>query len=98
MKKILIMLVALAAFGGLAHGTVFIDTGFEGSTSLPVGWAQITLVIPSASANSRIMFEGNAKYGHGVCLDDIRVTGVPYTIFEVFVIAPKSESNPKTYH
>ena len=191
MKKMLRMLVALATFGGLAHGTVFIETGFEGSTSLPAGWAQSivtgsatwkvqtggdagggspstarsgtnnatlyvtnavenksrltsptfdtvgytnlsltfwhtqalwspdqdelkvffssdggtnwtqlayyttsvsawtqrTLVIPSASANSRIMFEGNARYGHGVCLDDIQVTGIPGSISEVSVSA-----------
>lgn len=197
MKKMLRILVTLATFSGLAHGAVFIDTGFEGSTSLPVGWAQSnvsgsatwkvqqggdaggsspstarsgtnnatlyvtntnenktrltspvfntvgytnlsltfwhtqalwspdqdelkvffssdggtnwtqlvhyttsvttwtqrTLVIPSASANSRIMFEGNAKYGHGVCLDDIQVTGVPASISELSVSATDASAS-----
>lgn len=40
-------------------------------------WTQRTLNLPSMSANSRIAFEGNAKWGYGVSLDDIAVTGSP---------------------
>ena len=40
-------------------------------------WTQRTLNLPTTSANSQIAFEGNAKYGYGVCLDDIVVTGSP---------------------
>jgi hypothetical protein len=44
-------------------------------TTSIASWTQRTLSLPTPSANSRIAFEGNARYGHGVCLDDIQVTG-----------------------
>lgn len=44
-------------------------------TSDVATWTQRTLSIPVASLNTRIAFEGIAKYGYGVCLDDIQVTG-----------------------
>ncbi len=36
-------------------------------------WTQEEISLPDGSANSRIAFEGVAKYGWGVCLDDITV-------------------------
>ena len=38
-------------------------------------WTQRTIVLPSASADYYIAFEGNAKYGRGVCVDDVSITG-----------------------
>jgi len=48
-------------------------------------WAQRDLNIPVTGANMRIAFEGNAKWGHGVCLDDIQVSGIPDSFSEVFL-------------
>ncbi len=44
-------------------------------TASVAAWTQRTVPLPAPSANSRIAFEGNAKYGFGVCLDDVQVTG-----------------------
>jgi len=56
-------------------------------TSSVSSWTERTLAIPTASATSRIAFEGNAKFGYGVCLDDIEVTGIPSSFSEVSVSA-----------
>jgi len=50
-------------------------------TSNVTAWTQETLSLPASSGNYYIAFEGNAKYGYGVCLDDIMVqsaTTVPF--------------------
>ncbi len=38
-------------------------------------WTQRTISLPNPSSDYYIAFEGNAKYGHGVCLDDVAVSG-----------------------
>jgi len=38
-------------------------------------WTLETINLPNASNNYYIAFEGDAKYGYGVCIDDITVTG-----------------------
>jgi PKD repeat protein len=45
-------------------------------TSSYPAWTQETLSLPGASNAYSIAFEGNAKWGHGVCIDDVEVTGV----------------------
>jgi len=45
-------------------------------TASLTSWTQETLNLPSGSADYYLAFEGNAKYGYGVCLDDITVSGV----------------------
>ncbi len=40
-------------------------------------WTQQTVVIPASGNDFAIAFEGNAKWGYGVCLDDISVSGEP---------------------
>ena len=40
-----------------------------------VTWTQETIPLPGTGAYSQIAFEGNAKYGYGVCIDDVQVTG-----------------------
>ena len=37
-------------------------------------WTQQTLVLPEPGTNYTLAFEGVAQYGHGVCLDDMRIT------------------------
>jgi M6 family metalloprotease-like protein len=39
------------------------------------GWTQQSVTLPNPSASYYVAFEGNAKYGCGVCIDDIGVTG-----------------------
>ncbi len=34
-------------------------------------WTQETIVLPSLTSYYQVGFEGNAKYGYGVCIDDI---------------------------
>jgi subtilisin family serine protease len=38
-------------------------------------WTQRTISLPAASGDYYIAFEGNAKYGYGVCVDDVSITG-----------------------
>ncbi|MBK9355934.1 MAG: hypothetical protein IPN08_00835 [Bacteroidales bacterium] len=38
-------------------------------------WTMETINLPGGSADYYIAFEGNAKYGYGVCLDDVAVNG-----------------------
>ena len=63
-------------------------------TSSVSAWTQRALVIPTASANSQIAFEGNAKWGYGVCLDDIQVSGIPDT-WSRFLSAPRMPRPPR---
>ena len=44
-------------------------------TASVTGWTQRTISLPAASGNYYIAFEGNAKYGYGVCVDDVSITG-----------------------
>ena len=37
------------------------------------GWTQETIVLPNPSAAYYIAFEGNARYGYGVCVDDVEI-------------------------
>ena len=62
-------------------------------TASVTSWTQRTLAIPVTSANTRIKFEGNAKYGYGVCLDDIEVNGTPDSIAEISVAATDADAS-----
>jgi hypothetical protein len=44
-------------------------------TSSVTAWTQRTISLPSASSDYYINFEGSAKYGYGVCIDDVSITG-----------------------
>jgi len=37
-------------------------------------WTKRTLVLPEACSTYYLAFEGNAKYGNGVCIDDVRIS------------------------
>ena len=43
-------------------------------TSNVATWTQQTVALPNPNSSYYIAFEGNAKYGYGVCIDDVRVT------------------------
>ena len=60
--------------------TVFYKTSAAGTwtqlaayTASITAWTQETITLPSPTADYYIAFEGNAKYGYGVCLDDVQV-------------------------
>jgi M6 family metalloprotease-like protein len=62
--------------------TVYYKTSSGGTWTLLINysasvtvWTQRTLSLPNPSADYYIAFEGNAKYGYGVCLDDVAVSG-----------------------
>jgi len=44
-------------------------------TASITAWTQETINLPNASSDYYIAFEGNAKYGYGVCVDDVSITG-----------------------
>ncbi|MBT7299871.1 MAG: hypothetical protein HN849_10175 [Victivallales bacterium] len=44
------------------------------TTSVP-SWTQRTLALPDPGSSYYLAFEGNAKFGYGVCIDDVQVTG-----------------------
>ncbi len=44
-------------------------------TTSITAWTLETIVLPNASSEYYINFEGNAKYGRGICVDDVSITG-----------------------
>ena len=61
--------------------TVFYKTSAGGSwtqlasyTSGISAWQQETLNLPGKTGDYYIAFEGNAKYGYGICIDDVQVS------------------------
>jgi hypothetical protein len=46
-------------------------------TSNITNWTQETINLLDSSSEYYICFEGNAKYGYGVCIDDVSITGTP---------------------
>jgi len=42
-------------------------------TTAVIGWTQQTIDLPNPTRTYYVAFEGTAKYGHGVCLDDVYV-------------------------
>jgi lysyl endopeptidase len=50
-------------------------TQLEQYTNSITTWTEETINLPNACSTYYLAFEGNAKYGYGVCIDDITVTG-----------------------
>lgn len=48
-------------------------------------WTQRTLALPNPGSTYYIAFEGNAKYGYGVCIDDVSVSSSCSVIYPVSV-------------
>jgi hypothetical protein len=46
------------------------------SSNIP-NWTQKSINLPVSSSEYYICFEGNAKWGYGVCIDDVSITGTP---------------------
>lgn len=44
-------------------------------TSATTGWTKRTITLPNPGSTYYIAFEGIAKYGYGVCIDDVKITG-----------------------
>jgi M6 family metalloprotease-like protein len=63
--------------------TVFYKTAVTGTwnqlatytNDIPI-WTQENISLPFASSNYYISFEGNAKYGYGICIDDVEINGI----------------------
>ncbi len=43
-------------------------------TASITAWQMETITLPAASSDYYIAFEGNAKYGYGVCVDDVSIS------------------------
>jgi hypothetical protein len=56
-------------------------------------WTMETIPLPNPSATYFIAFEGNAKYGYGVCVDDVEVSSSCTTLFLVSITINAS-ANP----
>lgn len=57
-------------------------------TSNITSWTQETISLPNGSSDYYIAFEGTAKYGYGVCVDDMTVTGTGQTL----VVTPSNQN------
>ena len=53
-------------------------------------WTQETINLPGASSEYYVAFEGNAKYGYGVCVDDVSITGTSTT--PTLTVTPANQS------
>ena len=80
--------------------TVFYKTSAGGTWTLLATytasitvWTQETISLPGATNDYYIAFEGNAKYGYGVCLDDVQVSGSCTTTVPVSISIAAS-ANP----
>ena len=57
-------------------------------------WTQRTLTLPNTGSYYQVGFEGNAKYGYGVCLDDISITGTASG--PTLAVTPANQNVPAT--
>ncbi len=48
-------------------------------------WTQETILLPNPTGEYYIAFEGNAKYGYGVCVDDVEVSSSSTTVIPVSI-------------
>ncbi|MCX6247564.1 MAG: BACON domain-containing carbohydrate-binding protein [Bacteroidetes bacterium] len=63
-------------------------------TASVTAWTQRTLNLPSTGSYYQVAFEGNAKYGYGVCLDDINISGTPTGNY--LTVTPPNQNVPAT--
>jgi predicted deacylase len=57
-------------------------------TASITAWTLETISLPSASSDYYLAFEGNAKYGRGVCIDDVSITG---TVTPTLTVTPSDQ-------
>ncbi len=55
-------------------------------------WTQETIALPNASESYYIAFEGNAKYGYGVCVDDVEVSSNCPNLYPVSLVITASQN------
>ena len=89
--------------------TVFYKTSANGTwtqlstyTASITAWTQETVLLPAATNGYYIAFEGNAKYGYGVCVDDVEVSTscastVPVSIVITASANPVDAGTPVTF-
>lgn len=58
-------------------------------TTSILSWTMVTLNLPTSSSTVNIAFEGNAKYGYGVCIDDVSITG---TVIPTLSVSPAGQN------
>ncbi len=80
--------------------TVFYKTSTGGAwtqlatyTASITTWTLETIILPNPSADYYIAFEGNAKYGYGVCVDDVQVSTSCVSTYPVSVTIT-ADANP----
>ncbi|MEI6435355.1 MAG: M14 family zinc carboxypeptidase [Bacteroidota bacterium] len=56
-------------------------------------WTQETINLPGSTATYYIAFEGNAKYGRGVCIDDVQVSSSCSALLPVSITIA-ADANP----
>jgi Divergent InlB B-repeat domain/MAM domain, meprin/A5/mu len=84
----------LKVFYSIDAGTNWTEMAYY--TNSVTAWTKRTIALPTASASSRIAFEGNAKYGYGVCIDDIQVTGTATVALPVVSVSATDASASET--
>ncbi len=72
-----------------ANGTWTVLATFATSVAT---WTQETISLPSPGSTYSIAFEGNAKFGFGICIDDIRVASNCPTPLSVSVSVSTSQN------
>jgi PKD repeat protein len=65
-------------------------------TSEITNWTKDSIDLPELSASYYIAFQGNAKYGYGVCIDDVKIEGATAVIEAEFSADPVSGEAPLT--
>jgi len=68
-------------------------TLLQSYTTSTTAWTMRTLTLPGPSSDYFICFQGNAKYGRGVCIDDVQVSSSCGTTYPVSVSISAS-ANP----
>lgn len=63
-------------------------------TNSITAWTQETINLPNTGSYYQVGFEGNAKYGYGVCLDDVSITGTTGGPF--LSVTPANQNVPAT--
>ena len=86
---------------------IYYKTSYEGTWTLITtytnnitSWTQETINLPNPTSDYYIAFEGNAKWGYGVCLDDVSITGctsVPVSVSINASANPVCAGNTVTY-
>lgn len=55
------------------------------TSDVPV-WTKRTIALPNPGSTYQLAFSGTAKYGYGVCIDEISITGVsPLSSYEIWL-------------